>query len=330
MMGNMLGLGKSIISHNGANAAPIMGLSITEVTASHVNVLLGGQSTGVIVVLASGGTNPYQYKKGSGSYGASATFNNLSATTYRITVKDATNATAYVDIEITEPDPLTIMSIQTTDVGDGVIYTFSDEPDEAYIHGNADNFSIKINGNPVNNVGYIKASKIITIYQDVTIAFGDTVTTSYDSSVHPLYGTGGGLLASFTGSPVDLVNIPDPYCHFISGSVDEDGGTIHLLFNSPIDTNTCYFDDLQSFNVTALLKEVEIHAPIYYQPNKFTGGTQSGEIVITLDPDSDGVIHNGDFASVQWFENNTWTSSEGKTLKPTDEIQLTNNSIQAK
>ncbi|MDR2382553.1 MAG: hypothetical protein LBD76_01550 [Prevotellaceae bacterium] len=55
----------------------------------------GGVNDGEIVITASGGTSPYQYSIDSGStYGASATFNNLSIGAYGIRVKDANGCVA--------------------------------------------------------------------------------------------------------------------------------------------------------------------------------------------------------------------------------------------
>src|SRR5439155_22328582 len=57
---------------------------------------------------ASGGQQPYQYKIGSGSYGSSNVYSNLSAGTYFVTVKDALGATTQIQVDITEPAPVTV------------------------------------------------------------------------------------------------------------------------------------------------------------------------------------------------------------------------------
>ncbi len=56
---------------------------------------------GVITVTASGGTGPYQYKLGAGSFGADFIFSNLESGTYSITVKDAENCSIAVNKVVT-------------------------------------------------------------------------------------------------------------------------------------------------------------------------------------------------------------------------------------
>lgn len=46
-------------------------------------------SDGQIIAVGAGGSEPYQYKIGSGTYQASATFSNLGAGTYLVTIKDS-------------------------------------------------------------------------------------------------------------------------------------------------------------------------------------------------------------------------------------------------
>ncbi|MBC7384227.1 MAG: T9SS type A sorting domain-containing protein [Bacteroidia bacterium] len=53
------------------------------------NVDVVGAATGSVTISVTGGTAPYQYKSGSGSYQSSNAFNNLATGTYTITVLDA-------------------------------------------------------------------------------------------------------------------------------------------------------------------------------------------------------------------------------------------------
>jgi hypothetical protein len=55
---------------------------------------------GSITVNASGGAGSYQYKLGSGSYGASAVFNNLGSGAKAITVKDADECTITINVNV--------------------------------------------------------------------------------------------------------------------------------------------------------------------------------------------------------------------------------------
>src|SRR6056300_769135 len=82
---------------------------VTEPTAltlsngSQTNVDCNGNSTGSVTVSAAGGTSPYEYKIGMGSYGTSATFSSLSAGSYTVTAKDANGCTQTLSVTITEP-----------------------------------------------------------------------------------------------------------------------------------------------------------------------------------------------------------------------------------
>ncbi|MCE2731798.1 MAG: hypothetical protein O9302_09690 [Cyclobacteriaceae bacterium] len=55
---------------------------------------------GVISVQASGGASPYQYRINGGTFGSSATFNNLAAGTYTVEVKDANGC-----VKVLSPSP---------------------------------------------------------------------------------------------------------------------------------------------------------------------------------------------------------------------------------
>ena len=81
-----------------------LGGSINSLT----NVLCYGSSTGGVTVTGSGGTSPYNYKIGSGSYQSSGTFGPLAAGNYTITVQDANNCTFNIPLTITQsPLPFT-------------------------------------------------------------------------------------------------------------------------------------------------------------------------------------------------------------------------------
>jgi gliding motility-associated-like protein len=76
-----------------------LGGSISSLT----NVLCYGSSTGGVTVTGSGGTSPYNYKIGSGSYQSAGTFGSLAAGNYTITVQDANNCTFNIPLNITQP-----------------------------------------------------------------------------------------------------------------------------------------------------------------------------------------------------------------------------------
>src|SRR6056300_1652075 len=95
---------------------------VTEPTAltlsngSQTNVDCNGNSTGSVTVSAAGGTSPYEYKIGTGSYGTSATFSSLSAGSYTVTAKDANGCTQTLSVTITEPAAISVSSISSTNV----------------------------------------------------------------------------------------------------------------------------------------------------------------------------------------------------------------------
>jgi gliding motility-associated-like protein len=70
---------------------------------SQSNVEIIGESTGTVVLSASGGTAPYQYSKDGTSFQSSDTFLALPAGSYTFTIKDAATATATLNVTITEP-----------------------------------------------------------------------------------------------------------------------------------------------------------------------------------------------------------------------------------
>ena len=72
------------------------------------NVDCKGNSTGSVTLTAGGGTSPYTYKNGTGSYQTSATFSTLAAGSYTFTVKDANGCTQTVTSTVTEPTALTL------------------------------------------------------------------------------------------------------------------------------------------------------------------------------------------------------------------------------
>jgi len=61
-----------------------------------------------MTVAGSGGTPPYQYKLGAGSYQASGIFGNLLAGSYTVTVQDANLCT--FDVPVTISQPPTVLS----------------------------------------------------------------------------------------------------------------------------------------------------------------------------------------------------------------------------
>jgi gliding motility-associated-like protein len=84
-------------------------VTITQPTAlsgsisSQTNVLCFGSSTGSVTVAGSGGTIAYSYRIDAGVFGASGTFNGLTAGAHTVQVRDANGCTFNVPVSITQP-----------------------------------------------------------------------------------------------------------------------------------------------------------------------------------------------------------------------------------
>ncbi|MEI6049854.1 MAG: gliding motility-associated C-terminal domain-containing protein [Bacteroidota bacterium] len=78
---------------------------------SQTNILCYGSNTGSVTVAGSGGTSPYKYKLGAGSYQVSGNFGTLIAGAYAITVQDANSCTFNVEATITQPQATLVGNI---------------------------------------------------------------------------------------------------------------------------------------------------------------------------------------------------------------------------
>ncbi|WBL21533.1 LamG-like jellyroll fold domain-containing protein [Zunongwangia sp. HRR-M8] len=81
------------------------------------NVSCNGFNDGAIIAESvSGGTAPYQYSIDGTSFSTNSNFQNLSAGNYTLTVRDANNCSIATNIEITQPDQLTMTSPSSQNV----------------------------------------------------------------------------------------------------------------------------------------------------------------------------------------------------------------------
>jgi gliding motility-associated-like protein len=89
--------------------------AVTGTVTSKTNVLCYGSKTGSFVISGSGGTAPYQYKLGTGSFQPSGSFTLLGAGTYSVTIQDANSCTSVITVSITQPAAALggIIAIQT-------------------------------------------------------------------------------------------------------------------------------------------------------------------------------------------------------------------------
>ncbi|RYE22536.1 MAG: T9SS type B sorting domain-containing protein, partial [Sphingobacteriales bacterium] len=68
--------------------------------ATKTNIGCSGGNAGSVTIAASGGTTPYEYRRGNGAFQTSPLFENLPAGTYSITVRDAGGCTKEVPVVI--------------------------------------------------------------------------------------------------------------------------------------------------------------------------------------------------------------------------------------
>jgi len=83
---------------------PCTGVTIT-VTGTITHPSAPGASNGSIAASAAGGTGPYSFRIGAGSFQPSGTFNNLAAGSYTITARDANNCTGSANFTLIDPNP---------------------------------------------------------------------------------------------------------------------------------------------------------------------------------------------------------------------------------
>jgi gliding motility-associated-like protein len=95
--------------------------------ATLTHVLCFGNATGAITLNAFGATAPYQYKLGSGSFGSTNTWTNLTAGSYTFRIEDVNNCYLDTIVDITQPFYLGSTSVVThvscNGLSDGTITT---------------------------------------------------------------------------------------------------------------------------------------------------------------------------------------------------------------
>ena len=151
--------------------------AITASVTSQTNINCFGASTGAVTVAGANGLAPYTYKLGSGAFGNSGTFTNLTAGAYIITVKDNGGCEETVNVTITQPSAalavsqLTVQpqcfasgSITPTVIGGTAPYTY----DWADIAGT---------NNTANRAGLAAGTYSLTVTDSkgCTVSSGNTV-----------------------------------------------------------------------------------------------------------------------------------------------------------
>ncbi|WP_207423144.1 gliding motility-associated C-terminal domain-containing protein, partial [Desertivirga brevis] len=94
---------------------PSAALAIAVVTKTDITSF--GASTGAVTVSGSGGTGPYEYQLGNGTYQTNGTFTGLPAGTYTLTIKDANGVSSTTTITISQPSAaLAVNVVNKTDI----------------------------------------------------------------------------------------------------------------------------------------------------------------------------------------------------------------------
>ena len=97
----------------------IISVGLTANATSIVNVTCNGSSNGSVLAVGSQGASPYTYSINEDSYQSSASFNNLSAGTHTLYVKDAIGCVQSKDITITQPTAIQFSSATSTNASCG-------------------------------------------------------------------------------------------------------------------------------------------------------------------------------------------------------------------
>ncbi len=83
---------------------PCTGVTIA-VTATTTNPTTVGGNNGSITANATGGTGPYNFRIGAGTFQASGVFNGLTAGSYSVTARDANGCTGSASFTLADPNP---------------------------------------------------------------------------------------------------------------------------------------------------------------------------------------------------------------------------------
>ncbi|MFN5694940.1 MAG: SprB repeat-containing protein, partial [Bacteroidota bacterium] len=170
---------------------PTIAVSLS--VSSVVDVDCKGNATGSISVAGSGGTSPYYYNIGGGSYGTNTLFNKLSAGTYTMGVKDANGCSTTILVTVGEPTAALLLITNQTNVscnglGDALINTSATGGTSAYTYnigggsyGSSTSFTNLAAG--TYTIG-VKDSKGCINTNSVTITEPNLLSVSVISSTH--------------------------------------------------------------------------------------------------------------------------------------------------
>ncbi len=115
--------------------------AVLSLSETHQNVSCFGGLDGIINLSVSGGTIEYNYEWSSGQ--VVQDLSNLGADTYSVTVTDAHNCTAFLSVELTEPEAIIFQEIGLTDA---TCFDYSDGTISITAQGGAGNYQYSIDG----------------------------------------------------------------------------------------------------------------------------------------------------------------------------------------
>jgi len=132
----------NIVVEDANNCQKTSSITLTEptqfsYTTNSTDLLCNGNSSGSVILTASGGVTPYQYSiNGGASSQASGSFTGLSAATYNVVVEDANNCQETSSVTLIEPAALThsnaLTNLTCKSSGDGSIDLFASGGTPAY------------------------------------------------------------------------------------------------------------------------------------------------------------------------------------------------------
>ncbi len=93
--------------------------AILGVTLAVTNVLCNGNTTGSVIITASGGTTPYQYALGTGAFSSTNTYSGLTAGSYVAHIKDANGCLKDTAFNISQPTKLNLSFTATQPLCNG-------------------------------------------------------------------------------------------------------------------------------------------------------------------------------------------------------------------
>jgi gliding motility-associated-like protein len=220
---------------------------------SQTNVSVFGGNDGTVTVDGSGGTPPYQYKIGSGTYQVSGTFGALIAGNYTITVQDINLCTFDVPVTITQP--FTTLSGSITSQTNVACFGASTGSITVTGSGGSIPYDYSLNGGTFQSsgtfAGLTAGTYTITVRDALLITFDINVTITQPVSAL------GGFIASQTnvlcfGSNTGNVTIAgsggvSPYLYKMAGGSYQASGLFETLIADSYtvtiqDANLCTFD----------------------------------------------------------------------------------------